>query len=808
MVELLAPGVYTIETSFRAASIQGVGTSTTGFVGIARNGPVNGPPRLVTSYGEFERLYGGMADYEISGLGAAPARNYLALAVRGYFNEGGRRLYISRAFLAGARDGFSRAALVGASTADPRHLILRARFPGSGSNGAVTISEIATPATDATLAGSPIGTLARTRGVAAAPARVTAIARPGAVAAGATLAISVNGAAPQTITFNGTQAVAQAAGAIADTIDVPVGVVLTVIIDGVTQAAPIAQGQGRAREDIRDEISAALSNGGCVINGGSLAIRSSAAGSAVTVAVNQLALLGFTDPQTVASGTGLPRLDAVTASDLNGLLSAANIPVTADTVAGAGFLRLSTRATGNAATLDLSAAGNVAALTALGFNPAALNAAAPGRDGVARRVFIRETRAAAGWREYSDQGGGVWGAAVNPVDAAPILTDADHIVTLSLAWESVDGVSTSYEGLGFDANHPRYFGHRMIEVDEPVDEPLGDPLVLFTAGLNGAETHAALFAGGAASAEDLLSARIPLSGGDDGTLPALLTLTDALERLNLVDDIAIVAAPGTTAYGALGDAARNALIAHAESSNFRIAVVDPPPGQEMTALRRTRGQFDNTYAAFYAPWLRIANPSYRPGSDALQREITVPPSGHICGIYARNDANRGVHKTPANEIIREAVGFERDYNQRHQEVLNPIGINVLRYLSGRGNRVYGGRLATSDREVVYVSDRRFLNFLKRSIYVSMQWAVFEPNGPDLWSDVREAVASFLFTQWRNGALLGGTPEAAYFVHCDRSVITQDDLDNGRLICEIGVAIIKPAEFLVFRIGQTTADARS
>lgn len=808
MVELLAPGVYPIETSFRAASIQGVGTSTTGFVGLTRNGPVAGPPRLVTSFGEFERLFGGLADYSMSGLGDAAPRNYLALAVRGYFNEGGRRLYISRAFLAGAGDGFARAALVGTATTDARHMILRSRFPGSGSNGTVSISEIATPATDATLGGASVGTLARSRGTAALPARVTAIATPGAVSAGATLAMAVNGGAAQNITFNATQATAAASGTLPASLDVPAGVVLTLSIDGLAQAAPIAEGAGRTRASIRDEITAALANGVCVLQGNSLAIRSNAAGSAVRVAVNQLALLGFTDPQTVGQGTGLPRLDAVTATDINGLLTTAGIAVTADTLPGTGLLRLSTNATGNAARLDLSAAGNVAALTALGFDATALGAAVTGADGVSRRIFIRETVATAGWREYSEQPGGVWTPGANLVDAAPRLDDDDHIVTLSLAWESVDGVSTSYEGLGFDEKHPRYFGHRMITVTDPVEEPLGDPLVLFEDGLNGAETHAALFAGGTANEEDLLSASIVLVGGDDGTLPALVTLTDALDRLNLVDDIAIVAAPGSTAYGALGDAMRNALIGHAQDSNFRIAVCDPPPGQEMAALRRTRGQFDNTYAAFYAPWLRIFNPFYRPGNDAVQREFAVPPSGHICGIYARNDAARGVHKTPANEVIREAVGFERDYNQRHQEVLNPIGINVLRYLNGRGNRVYGGRLATSDREIVYVSDRRFLNFLKHSIYNSMQWAVFEANGPDLWSDVREAVASFLFAQWRNGALLGATPETAYFVRCDRSVITQDDIDNGRLICEVGVAIIKPAEFLVFRIGQTTANARS
>ena len=809
MVALLAPGVYTLETSFRPSSIQGVGTSTTGFIGITRNGPTEGPPRLVTSFGEFERLFGGIAGLQISGLNGVPAHNYLALAVRGYFNEGGTRLYISRAFLAGNGDGHSEAALVGNSTADARHLILRSRFPGSGANGAITVAEIATPATDATLAASPVGTLARSRGVAAEPGRAVAIQPPGALTDGMTLTMAVSGGGDQTITFNGTRAQADGDADVPTQIVVPLGTVLNVTIDGLTQVVPITTDgvAARPRVDIRDEITAALTNGECLLNGNRLAIRSMASGSAVIVAVNQVDSLGFTAPQTQASGTGLPRLSAITPADLNGLLAAQNIDASADVLPGTAFLRLSTDATGNAATLDLSDAGNVAALTALGFDAAALSNPVAGTDGVARRVFIREIAGVTGWREYTEQPGGTWAAAGARSSAAAALSDEDHIVTLSLAWESVDVVTTSYEGLGFDETHPRYFGHRMATVTDPLEQPLGDPLVLQEDGLNGAETHAALFSGGRADEDDLLSSTIEATGGNDGTVPALQTMTDALEVLNLVDDISIVAAPGSTCYGALGDAVRNALIGHAESSNFRIAVCDPPLGQEMAELRRTRGQFDNTYAAFYAPPLRIANPRYRPGDEATPRELVVPPSGHICGIYARNDARRGVHKTPANEIIREAIGFERDYNQRHQEVLNPIGINVLRYLDGRGNRVYGGRLATSDREIVYVSDRRFLNFLKHSIYNSMQWAVFEPNGPALWSDVREAVASFLFNQWRNGALLGATPDTAYFVRCDRSVITQDDLDNGRLICEVGVAIIKPAEFLVFKIGQKTADAR-
>ncbi|WP_206078410.1 phage tail sheath subtilisin-like domain-containing protein [Poseidonocella sp. HB161398] len=809
MVELLAPGVYTIETSFRSASIQGVGTSTTGFVGLARNGPRAGPPRLVTSFGEFERLYGGLADLEIAGLAGGPATNYLAMAVRGFFNEGGSRLYISAAFLARpGSDGLARAALVGNSDADARHLILRSRFPGSGANGSLQLSEIVSPATAQALSSAPVGSLARTRGRPSEAAAVTAVQPPGELTDGMTLSIGVDGAAAQEVTFNGGIAMASAQVTTTTPISIPPNTNLVVTIDGQAHEIPLTEGENRPVGQIRNEIDAALTNGTCTRAGNRFRIRSAAAGSGVTVTVEQLDLLGFTQPLTEATGTGMRRLDDVRAADLNLVFGDAGIGVTVVNVAGTSLLQMVSNTSGAGSAIDLSAPGNAAALTALGFDPAELGAAGTGVDGVARRIFIRASTAAAGWQEYGVQPDASWATTGGLVDASGVLTDEAHLVTLNLAWESVDGVTAAYEGLGFDETHPRYFGHRMATVADPVDEPLGDPLVLAEDGLNAADVHAALFAGGRADESDVLSNAIPLAGGNDGTVPGLQTVTDALGRLNLIDDIAIVAAPGSSAYPSLETPVRNLLIGHAQDSNFRIAVCDPPPRQQMAQLRQTRGTIDNTYAAFYAPWIRVANPRARPGNEAIPRELTLPPSGHICGIYARNDSARGVWKTPANEIIREAIGFETDYNQRHQEVLNPIGINVLRYLTGRGNRVYGGRLATSDMEIKYVSDRRYLNFLKGSIYQSMQWAVFEPNGPELWTDVREAVTSFLFNQWRNGALLGATPEVAFFVRCDRSVITQDDLDNGRLICEIGAAIVKPAEFLVFRIGQKTADARS
>src|SRR5262249_39062437 len=155
-----------------------------------------------------------------------------------------------------------------------------------------------------------------------------------------------------------------------------------------------------------------------------------------------------------------------------------------------------------------------------------------------------------------------------------------------------------------------------------------------------------------------------------------------------------------------------------------------------------------------------------------------------------------------------ALRFETDVNFAQQEVLNPVGVNCLRYLTGRGYRVWGARTASSDPEWKYVNVRRYFNYLESSIDTGTQWAVFEPTGERLGATIRETIASFLYNEWRSGALLGATPEEAYFVRCDRSTMTQNDLDNGRLICLIGVAAIKPAEFVIFRIGQMTAEARS
>lgn len=282
-----------------------------------------------------------------------------------------------------------------------------------------------------------------------------------------------------------------------------------------------------------------------------------------------------------------------------------------------------------------------------------------------------------------------------------------------------------------------------------------------------------------------------------------------LRALGDIDDVAIVAAPDGGAYAdtLLCEQAADRLIAHADLHKYRIAVVDAPRGSSMNEVRDFRGKFDTTRGALYHPWIEILDPLERAAQGAPPRRVLLPPSGFVTGIYARNDVTRGVYKAPANEVVRGLTKFEVNINTARNDVLNPEGINALRFFEGRGHRVWGARTMTSDPEWKYVNVRRLFIFLEHSIDKAMQWAVFEPNNERLWRNVRQMVEDFLYVQWLNGALLGSKPDEAFFVRCDRTTMTQNDLDNGRLICLIGVAPTKPAEYVIFRIGQWTAEAQ-
>ena len=586
MPEYLAPGVYVEETSFRAKSIEGVGTSTTAFVGPTRKGPYrvdedsHEPPELLTSYGDFERIYGGFGDLSI---GADVATtNYLAHAVRAFFNEGGSRLYVSRVVGSGATT--ASVGVITTGTVDEQASFV-SRFPGACGNGQVIAREVVSPASATTMASSPVGTLLRT-GPAATPVH-----------------------------------------------HVKVG------------------------------------------------------------------------------DTWHPAEN----------LSAAAVAV-----------------------------------------------------------------------------GTLTSAAANP-----------RILSLVVITIDADGQELGAEGMGFDSAHPRWVGHVLAAMPSRRSDHLQNLFAINIGGnVSAIELRDGFFTGATANAQGDLERSFTLAGGTDGGEPASADYALALGEIASLEDVSIVAAPGAAAY-AEAQAINGALIAHAEARRaYRIAVLDTPPELTPGGARAVKSVIDSKYAALYYPWVVVSNPLARPGRDDIPREIALPPSGFVCGIYARNDTQRGVYKAPANEVVRGAMRFEIDVNFGQQEMLNPLGVNCLRFLTGRGYRVWGARLVSSDPEWKYVSDRRYFNYLEASIDRGTQWAVFEPNGERLWANIKQTISDFLYNEWRNGALLGTSTEEAYFVRCDRSTMTQNDLDNGRLVCLIGVAIIKPAEFVIFRIGQKTADARS
>jgi uncharacterized protein len=313
----------------------------------------------------------------------------------------------------------------------------------------------------------------------------------------------------------------------------------------------------------------------------------------------------------------------------------------------------------------------------------------------------------------------------------------------------------------------------------------------------------------AAPAPDLLSQPITsdgfplnLQGGDDGP-----DLTDidligedngpgkrtGIMALAERSDIALVAVPGVT-----DEAVQGALLTHCELLRYRFAILDGKPNQsDISEIESHRANYDSLYGGYYAPWLKTID--LTTGATML-----APPSGYVLGICARVDDARGVWKAPANEVVSNILDVELPFTDGEQDVLNPQGINLIRAFEGRGIRVWGARTTSSQPEWRYVNVRRLFIFLEHSIDNGTQWVVFEPNNEALWQRVVETIESFMFGVWKSGALMGTKPEEAYFVRCDRTTMTQDDIDNGRLVCLIGVAPAYPAEFVIFRIGQFTA----
>ncbi|MGW7437133.1 phage tail sheath family protein [Streptomyces sp. NPDC054849] len=294
-----------------------------------------------------------------------------------------------------------------------------------------------------------------------------------------------------------------------------------------------------------------------------------------------------------------------------------------------------------------------------------------------------------------------------------------------------------------------------------------------------------------------------------GRLESAQFIGDSADRtgfggLEALDEVNMVAAPDLMAAYQQGlinleqvKAVQLGMVAHCELMGDRMAVLDPPPGLNARDIRKWRmdvAGYDSRYAALYYPWLKVFDPS------SGQTKV-VPPSGHMAGVWARNDAERGVHKAPANEIVRGAVDLELQITRGEQDLLNPVGVNCIRAFPGRGIRVWGARTLASDPAWRYLNVRRYFNYLEESILIGTQWVVFEPNDQALWARIRRNISAFLVNEWRSGALFGQRPEDAFYVKCDAETNPVESVDLGRVVCEIGIAPVKPAEFVVFRLAQ-------
>ncbi len=351
----------------------------------------------------------------------------------------------------------------------------------------------------------------------------------------------------------------------------------------------------------------------------------------------------------------------------------------------------------------------------------------------------------------------------------------------------------TYRGISFNIANPNYIGYRManselVTIEVTPSEEIVNPVVAIL----GEESESGMFT---------------LEGGQDGTVSQANAGTfigedngpgkrTGLEAFVETQNVNMLVAPGITIPEVLVS-----MVGQCENLKNRFAILDMPKDTtKVKDLLEYREMIDSSYAAMYHPWIQVFD-------RASNKQGIVPPSGAVAGVYARTDATRGVHKAPANETIF-ATGLSVNYNKAEQDYLNPAGVNLIRAIPGQGIRVWGARTASSNSNFKYVNVRRLFIYVEESIKANTNWVVFEPNDAALWDRVRMTVAGFLENMWRAGMLAGSSAAEAYFVEIGPETMSREDIANGRLVCNIGIAPSKPAEFVVFRVTQFTAEAET
>jgi len=353
-------------------------------------------------------------------------------------------------------------------------------------------------------------------------------------------------------------------------------------------------------------------------------------------------------------------------------------------------------------------------------------------------------------------------------------------------------------------------GGRDVETFDPVSPKRGRTNVVTV--VNAQSTLIKIEEATKTAIEAVARGSVSLAGGGTAA-PASLNAGDyvgdpaarsGVGGLEAVDEVTMVAVPDLMSAYQKGmidlegvKAVQLGIISHCELMGDRMAIIDPPPGLNAQGIKEWRvdtAGYDSKYATLYWPWVKVFDPAS--GTNKF-----VPPSGHLAGIWGRNDDSRGVHKAPANEVVRGAIDLELNITKSEHDLLNPIGINAIRSFPGRGIRVWGARTLSSDPAWRYINVRRLFNYLEESILSGTDWVVFEPNDRNLWAKVRRTIASFLVNEWRKGALFGSSPAEAFYVKCDDETNPAEGIDAGQIVCEIGVAPVKPAEFVIFRLSQ-------
>jgi phage tail sheath protein FI len=759
MPEYLHPGVYVEEVDAGPKPIEGVSTSTAGAVGVTERGPTDGKPILCTSFADFERTFGGflpapdpplVARWDLD---AAEGGRWwqFPLSVKGFFDNGGQRLYVKRVFAspdpAASKGAVASSAafgqgLVAAIAADARGGATKIRLQHALGLGVGTAINIFTSGTTA-LANNPY----TVQGYDGAGNVTITPALGGDVRADRDVAeIATRSASPVPAANVTLKIAAKSLGAWGENLYVRVrpmvGGTLTVQADPATAGAP-------ATAHLTADAT----------NTPTLTVDSTAG----FTTGDHVRILGKEYTVTVGGGTSFTVAPPVSA--------------TQNWRTGTTISRM--RPAGNGTSMHLGGASSLYDGAVVEFD-----------NGTAKEVVVVDD-------------GGVVGNVVTFKTALANTYYEGHkarVVELEIAtrYTTSDGRTTAqeiFQNLRLHDDKSTSFVERAIEIQSSLIRVTTVP-----ASSGGGYSEADLKLFPTSPAQEWVN----LSGGKDNNQD--LTVDDfvgvdggsgqrtGIQALEDIEELSLVAAPGMWSQSV-----QSSLIQHCEQLRYRFAVIDPRDGLSIQGVRDFRDAIDTKYAALYYPWIEVRDPSVR-------RNVVVAPSLHMIGLYARVDVDRGVHKAPANEVIGGITRISQDVNQREQDMLNPKGINALRFFPGRGNRVWGARTLSSDASWKYINVRRIFIYVEASIDRGTQWVVFEPNDEPLWARVRATITNFLTTTWRSGMLQGATPDEAFFVKVDRTTMTQDDIDNGRLICLIGIAPVKPAEFVIFRIQQKTLEA--